>query len=169
VGEAVVELLHFRFAVGSFASWLQLCNAVEDLRGRGLSVGSFNCLALKHVLASESIPAIANARVSVQELAFSEIREAICCTPGPLAGCLTERQRSGARNLKEALGHWLVPRHAAHFQELVDKGMILLWVRLDDAGDERNAYQSLLANSSDSVGVHDLVTPGGTTSNGKWV
>jgi hypothetical protein len=89
------------------------------LRGRGLSPDSFNCLALKHVLAGE-VPATVNEWVGVQELAFSEIREPISCTSGPLARCLTERLRSGARNLKEALGHWLVPRYAAHFQAAVD-------------------------------------------------
>jgi hypothetical protein len=165
----VTELSHFRFAVGSFESWPQLRNAVEDLRGRGLPPDSFNCLALEHVLADEAFPSVAKERARAQDLAFSEIREAVCCTPGPLAGCLTERLRSGARNLKEALGGWLVPRHAAHFQEAVDRGMILLWVRLNDADEEQNAYQSLLANSSDSVGVHDLMALGGTTSNNKSV
>ena len=76
-GNVVAELLHFRFAVGSFDSWIQLCKAVEDLRGRGLSPDSFNYLALKHVLAGE-VPATVNEWVGGQELAFSEIREAIC-------------------------------------------------------------------------------------------
>jgi len=64
---------------------------------------------------------------------------------------------SGARSLKEALSHWLVPRHAAHLQEIAERGKIQLWIRLTIAEDERHAYQSLLANSSNSVGVHDLV------------
>jgi hypothetical protein len=168
-GDGVAHLPHFRFAVASFESWQQLRHALEDLRGRGLSPDSFNCLALKHVLTGQAVPTIADVRVRVEELVFSEIREPICCTPGPLASCLTERLRLGARNLKEALGHWLVPRHAAQFQEAVDKGMILLWIRLDDAGEERNAYQSLLTNSLHSVGVHDLVALGRTRSNGKRV
>jgi hypothetical protein len=41
-------------------------------------LNSFDCLALKHVLAGEAVPAVANERARVQELAFSEIREAIC-------------------------------------------------------------------------------------------
>ena len=34
---------------------------------------------------------------------------------------------------------------------------MILWVQLFDNDDERRAYQSLLARSSNSVGVHDLL------------
>jgi hypothetical protein len=53
----------------------------------------------------------------------------------------------------------MVPRHAAHFQEIVENGDIQLWIRLVNSEDERRACQGLLANSSKSVGVHDLVAP----------
>ena len=56
-----------------------------------------------------------------------------------------------------ALSRWLIARHAAHLQTAVEDGKILLWVQLFDYADERRAYQSLLASSSTSVGVHDLV------------
>jgi len=51
----------------------------------------------------------------------------------------------------------VVPRHVAHFQEAIEDGKILPRIRLADADDERRAYQSFLANSSNAVGVHDLV------------
>ena len=92
-----------------------------------------------------------------QILAFPGNREPIGCTSGPLAHCLTERINASAVSLKEALGAWLVPRHAAHFQDVVEDGRILLWVRLISIEDERRAYRCLLRNSSNSVGVHDLV------------
>jgi hypothetical protein len=56
-----------------------------------------------------------------------------------------------------ALNHPLIPRHAAHLQAAVEHGRILLWVQLFDNDDERRAYQSLLARSCNSVGVHDLI------------
>ena len=136
---------------------MALRNVLHDVRLRGLALDSFNCLALEHIFAGKTIVAPSNERVSVQSLAFPGNREAICCTSGPLADCLAERLRSGALSLKDALGLWLVPRHAAHFQKAVEGGKILLWIRLTDADDERRAYQSLLAHSSNSVGVHDLV------------
>jgi hypothetical protein len=39
-------------------------------------------------------------------------------------------------------------------------GKILFWIRVADANDERRTCQSLLAHSSNSVGVHDLMLPG---------
>jgi hypothetical protein len=42
-------------------------------------------------------------------------------------------------------------------QQAVEEGKLLLWVQLFDNEDERRAYRSLLATSSNSVGVHDLV------------
>ena len=163
-GDALTELPHFRFAVGSFDSWLQLRNALEDSRLRGRALGSINCLALERVFAGERIATSFQEPVTVQKLAFPESREMICCTSGALADCLFDRLRSGSRSLEDALGHWLVPRHAAHFQAAVQDGKILLWIRLTDADDERRAYQSLLANSSNSVGVHDLGAPPRTAS-----
>ena len=156
-GTAVAEYPDLRFAVGTFDSWTQLRNVLHDVRLRGLALDSFNCLALERIFAGKTIVAPSKERVSVQSLGFPGSREAICCTSGPLADCLAERLRSGALSLKDALGLWLVPRHAAHFQKAVEGGKILLWIRLTDADDERRAYQSLLAHSSNSVGVHDLV------------
>ena len=49
------------------------------------------------------------------------------------------------------------PRHAEQIQDAVEQGKIVLWVRLLDSEDEPLAYRSLLAGSSYSVGVHDLV------------
>jgi hypothetical protein len=93
-------------------------------------------------------------------LRFAESSEAIACTSGPLADSLLERIDSGAQSLKEALSRWLIPRHAAHFLDAVEAGRILFWIRVADADDERRACLSLLAHSSNSVGVHDLMLPG---------
>ncbi len=158
-GDVLTELPYLRFAVGSFDAWLQLRDALEDLRRRGLALESFNCVALERVFAGKTTIAPSQEPVRIEALAFPESREPVCCTSGALADCLFDRLRSGARSLKDALGHWLVPRHATHFHEAVEDGKILLWIRLADADDERRAYQSLLANSSNSVGVHDLVAP----------
>jgi hypothetical protein len=150
----VTGLPYLRFAVGSFGSWLQLQNALDDLRLRGMVHDDVTCLALARLFAGETgtrpplIPC---------ELPFPLSPEPICCTAGPLCECLRERLDGGARSLKDALGRWIIPRHAAHFQAKVEQGNILLWVQLEDGHDERRAYQSLLAHSSNSVGVHDIV------------
>ena len=157
----MTEQPKLRFAVGTFESWSQVREALHDLRARGLVLDSFNCLGLKHLFTGKTIMAPDQEPVPVQALPFRGSPELVACTSGPLANCLIERFASGAPSLKHALGLWLIPRHAAHFEDAVQAGNILLWIRVDDADDERRAYQSLLAHSSNSVGVHDLVVPGG--------
>jgi hypothetical protein len=148
-----------RFAVGTFDSWSQVRDALRDLRVRGLVLDSFNCVALTHLFSERTILAPDQKPVAVQALPFSGTSAAIACTSGPLADRLMERLAAGASSLRDALGLWLIPRHAAHFDDAVRVGRILLWIRVADADDERLAYQSLLAHSSNSVGVHDLIVP----------
>ena len=149
----MADLSQLRFAVGSFDTWPQLRSALGDLQLRGLAADSFNCLALRRIFAaSQEI-------LTVQELAFPNHRETICCTSGPLADRLAGRLLLGAPSLKDALGHWLVPRHAAYFERTAENGKILLWVRVRSEGEERRACENLLATSSNSVGVHDFRAP----------
>ena len=104
-----------RFAVGAFDSWQQHGTAVQGLRWRGIAPDSFHCLALECVLADNSASAILGHVASVQRFALPNNHESIGCTSGVLADLLDARVRSGAQSLKEALGHWLIPRHASHF------------------------------------------------------
>ena len=149
-----------RYAVGTFDDWSQLCAALRDARARGLVLDSFNCLALQRVFAGKTILAPTQTTIPLHALPFPHKSESMVCTSGPLADCLMDRMRSGATGLKDALGYWLIPRHATHFEDAVKAGKILLWIRVADTDEERRAYQSLLAYSSDAVGVHDLVLPG---------
>jgi hypothetical protein len=149
-----------RFVVGTFDGWPQLREALRDARARGLVLDSFNCLALQRVLAGTTVVAPSQEPVAVQALPFPDHADLIACTCGPLADRLLERLNSGARNLQDALGHWLMPRHAAHFVDTVEAGKVLFWIRVADLGDERRAYRSLLVHSAGTVGVHDLALPG---------
>jgi hypothetical protein len=160
VGVLLAEQCRLRFVVGTFDSWPQLREALRDARARGLVLDSFNCLALERVLAGTTIVAPSQEPVAVQALRFSDNADLIACTCGPLADRLLERLNAGAHSLQDALGHWLVPRHAAHFVDAVEAGKVLFWIRVADVGDERRAYRSLLAHSAGAVGVHDLALPG---------
>lgn len=162
----MAEWPNLRFAVGSFDTWPQLRGAIRDGERRGLVLDSFNCLALLRVFAGRTIIAPSLGPAAIEELAFPDNRELVGCTTGPLADCIADRIHSGARSLKDALALWLVPRHAANFQDVVESGKILKWIRVADADYERRACQCLLANSSGSVGVHDLVVPLGPGSGG---
>ena len=146
----LADLSQLRIAVGSFDTWPQLRCALGGLQLRGLAADSANCLALQRIFATSQ------ENLSVDKLAFPNNRETVCCTSEPLANLLAGRLMLGAPSLKDALGHWLVPRHAAYFEKTVESGKILLWVRVRNEGEERHACKSLLATRSNSVGVHDF-------------
>ena len=148
----MADLSQLRLAVGSFDTWPQLRSALGDLQLRGLAADSSNCLALQRIFAATQ------EILTIQELPFPNNRDTMCCTSGPLADRLAERLTLGAPSLKDALSHWLVPRHADYFERTVESGKILLWVRVHYEGEERRACESLLATSSNSVGVHDFRT-----------
>jgi hypothetical protein len=151
-----------RFAVASFDAWSGIQATLQDLSASGSRLSDPNCLGLHRVLAqSGGALAAAAPALELRGLPFQNNAELIGCTSGPVADRLAWRLALGAPTLKSALAHWLIPRHAAHLQNAVENGRIVLWLQLFDNDDERRAYQSLLARSSNSVGVHDL--PGGET------
>jgi hypothetical protein len=154
------ERLTFRFAVGAFGDWQQLSAVLEDLRDREFVLQNFNCLALKQVFSGKVILTPSQQPLAIERLVLSGQPEEICCTSGPLATCLGASIEAGATTLKDALGLWLIPRHAAYLQSSVEDRKILLWLEVPDSDQERSACQSLLATSSGPVGVHDLVLGG---------
>jgi hypothetical protein len=154
----VPEHANLRFVVGIFDGWEQLREALRDIQGRGLVLDSFNCIALQRVFAGKIIKAPDQASIAIRAIPFSGSPEPIACTSGPLADCLMERAQSGVGNFRDALGLWLILRHAIHFEKAVLAGKILLWIRVADADDERRAQQSLLALSSNTIGVHDFLS-----------
>ena len=145
-----------RFAVATFDTGSALRDALQGLRLEGLRDDAFNCLALDEVLADATLIAFLP-DAARDALNLPGHLRPISCTAGVLADRLAERCRAGEPTLKAALGHWLIPRHAGQIQDAVEQGKIVLWVRLFNSEDEPLAYRSLLAGSSHSVGVHDLV------------
>jgi hypothetical protein len=155
---ALAEAKTIRFIVGTFDTWQRVTAALDDLRCRGIVLSSFNCLALKRIFSGKIILAPSQDPVLIEELGFSGHAEPICCTPGPLARCICTAVKGGAATLKEALGFWLIPRHAADLQAAVEKSKILLWLEIADPDEERISCLCFLACSSGPVGVHDLMT-----------
>jgi hypothetical protein len=146
-----------RFAIGVFDGWDGVKASVQELAASGVAANNIYYLALRRVLFSGVPVEGGGNQTSLQELPFPGNVGVISTTPGPVAKRLAARLDRGAQTLKAALGDWLIPRHAAHLQDAVEGGKIVLWVQLFDNDDERRAYRSLLARSSNSVGVHDLV------------
>lgn len=144
-----------RFAVGIFDSAERFRNGLQDLGARGLVLDNMSCLALRSVLAQPAVTAPLQEPLRIAHFLFAGNSEPIACTCGPLADRLCDA--TGAGSLRDALGMWLVPRHAGYLQDAVEAGNIQLWMRIANAEDERRACRSLLSHSSGAVGVHDLI------------
>jgi hypothetical protein len=150
--QLVVEHLTLRFAVGTFDRWRDVQATVSELTAAGVAQSSFSCLGHRRVLGATA----ADEGMTLRELPFPGNREPIAGTAGPLSDRLAARLAAKSDTLASALGSWLIPRHAAQIEQAVAADKIILWVQLFDTADELRAYRSLLARSSNSVGVHDL-------------
>lgn len=146
----MIEHPEARFAVAAFGSWDATQRAVQELWSAVTPLTEISYLALRSVLADGPVHPLCDLVFAVNACSFA-------CTPGPIADRLASRLAAGAPSLKAALGTWLIPRHAAQLESAVEKGEILMWVRLSDNEDEQRAYRTLLATGCNSVGVHDLV------------
>jgi hypothetical protein len=144
-----------RVAVGVFDTGAKVNDAVQELTSVGMSQGAFSVLGLRRVLAP-ALPQPSDL-MRTRDLPFPANTELIAATTGPVADRLAAQLARKADTLAAALAHWLSPRHAAELQDSVTAGKLILFVQLIDNEDERRAYRSLLARSSNSVGVHDLV------------
>jgi hypothetical protein len=151
----VNEPPRLRFAVGIFGGWPDLEACVGELTAAGMVQSAFNLLGLRRVLAP--VAERSSDHLRLRELPFPGNKELVAGTTGPVAERLAMRLVADGDTLRSALAHWLIPRHAAQLEEAVAAGKIVLWVQLFDNDDERRAYRSLLARSSNAVGVHDLV------------
>ena len=147
----------FRFAVAIFDGWDAAQKAIRDLSNGFSHPQNISCLGLQQVLEQRADARLNPDSPELRGLSFPNNTEGISCTAGPVADRLAERARLGARTLQAALGHWLIARHAAQLAQAIQDRKIIVWVQLFNDDDERRAYRSLLARSSHSVGVHDLV------------
>jgi hypothetical protein len=155
VHKLVNERAILRFAVGVFDAWPEVDATVRELTGTGMNESAFSVLGLRRILVPAVCPG--GSSTCLRDLPFPTNRELIATTVGPLADRLAARLEAKADTLASALGRWLIPRHAIQLQDAVAAGKIVLLVQLFDDDGERRACRSLLARSSNSVGVHDIV------------
>ncbi len=146
-----------RFAVAVFDSAGSLDDAILHLGREGVGREQLSCLGLSHVLSAVRGEPGPLPPWGSCEIPFPAGVPGISCTPGPIASFLAARVDAGAPTLAAALGHWLIPRHAAQIQEAVERGAGVVWVQLFDGESERRVCRSLLARAATSVGVHDLI------------
>ena len=145
VGETMIDQ-QLRFVVASFRTLEAASQTLSQLLTLGVPLASIALLGPREALHG-AFPAL------TVELNFAA--EAVACTAGDLAGIL----RHGAKpSLKQALGQWLLPRHAERIAAAVKSGCVVLWVQLLEGDDEPGICRELLAASSAPVEVHDFTS-----------
>jgi hypothetical protein len=145
----VTKPAHLRFAVAAFDTWADAHKVAQQLCAGPKPLCDISYLALQGRLSETTARPLLS-------LPFGG-NAALVCSMGPIADLLEPRLNAGSPSLRAALGTWLIPRHAAQLQRMVDNGKIVLWVQLADHVDEQRAYRTLMAAGCTSVSVHDLV------------
>jgi hypothetical protein len=83
---------------------------------------------------------------------------AIVASGGTLAALVAGAALAGGAGglIGSILAKWVGDRHAHHLQEQMDRGGLLLWVRIREAEDEKRAVEILKKHSGSEVHVHAL-------------
>jgi len=176
-----------REAVGVFHEWSSLRTAVDELTSSGFDRAEISLLAgeqavqdkLGHVYEkvadledNADAPRVAYAaRDSVVEAKTGVISGlayvgavaavgAIVASGGTLAWAIGGAALAGGGGglIGAVAARWIGRDHAKDLQAKLDKGGLLLWVRLRDTEHEKRAVDILSKHSADDVHVHDLPT-----------
>ena len=83
----------------------------------------------------------------------------VVATAGPLAAAIIGTAVGGAA-LATVLAHWMDDRQARWLEEQLERGGILLWVRVDDPEQERRALAILARHAAHDVHLHELPEAG---------
>lgn len=153
-----------RFAVGDFSSWNAVDKSLDALRMLGVGMEAVSLLGLRPLF-HDDVEAIPRQMPQPREFVYRRGPSVVCCTPGTLADRLAEQ--GTAASLSDALSRWLVPDEARRIQRAIADGVLLVWVRVLDADDERRACTGLLTYCLTGVEVHDLVALRFVTGNGR--
>ena len=173
-----------REAVAVFDDVSSLEGAVDDLRAAGFAQADISLLAAQDVVARqlghmytrveelEDDPrAPRTAFVSEKNLGERESRlvgsltvlptviaaGTVVASAGAVAAAIVGTALAGAA-LGTVLTHWMDQRHAERLQEQLDRGGVLLWVRVRDETAARRALDILTRYSAHDVHIHELPT-----------
>ena len=182
--EASASSVTIREAVGVFHDWSSLQAAVDELQASGFDRSEISLLAGEHAVEAKlghvyqkvkeleddpKVPRAAfigrdsmvEARVGViGGLAYVGALAAvgvIAASGGTLAAAIIGAVAAGGGGLIGSVAsRWLGRDRAKEVQAQLDKGGLLLWVRIRDGDHEQRAMEILGKHSADDVHVHDI-------------
>jgi len=152
-----------RYALAVFQDWPPLLLAVSGLRRLG-----FPQIGVLGRLASFTAPELHTVvggldtrfRHGIErrtEFRFPKPPEAICCSDGNLAQQLSRRVEESCASFAEAPAAWMMTKQALDLADDINRGRLLLWVRLFSPEQEQEGCRLLLASAPLRVEVHDFV------------
>jgi hypothetical protein len=121
-----------QFVIAVFDDWDALQTILEDMAEYEPSRSG----AVLHARMESPPPAVHSGLLKeIIELHFQRSTQCIHCTRGEVAEELAARLASGARSLADALHSWLSSDQAWQLQSHIEKGRLVLWLRLPTSED----------------------------------
>ncbi len=183
--EASASIVTIRETVGVFQDWSSLQAAVDELQSSGFDRSEISLLAGEHAVEEklghvyqkvkelEDDPKVPRAafvgRDSMVEARVGVIGGlayvgalaavgAIVASGGTVAAAIVGAVAAGGGGglIGSLASRWLGRDRAKEVQAQLDKGGLLLWVRIRDGDHEQRATEILGKHSADDVHVHDI-------------
>ena len=92
----------------------------------------------------------------ITKLQFEGSKHHICCTRGGVATELAARLAHGARSLADALRSWLSTDQARQLQSHIEKGHLVLWLRLPTSEEFGRVCGRLVQATPHMVGLCNI-------------
>ncbi|MCC7049154.1 MAG: hypothetical protein IT562_20745 [Alphaproteobacteria bacterium] len=172
-------------AVGTFDTSEQLEAAIDALERAGWDRADLSVLAQKDLVLPPAGPTVADAAKAADDAdasrspvvpdvdirqgrtlaasmagviaAFAATGATVVTGGGALAAVVgAAAAGGGATALVHALGRMIGENHDSFLQEQIDRGGILLWVRMRKPGQETRAQEILRQHGGQNVHIHDL-------------
>jgi len=153
-----------RYALAVFPGWQQVLPAVMVLAlhsdiGQTIALLGEPSRFEDPALVATTIDLSTELKQSIESrrhLSFGKPAHIVCCTDGDLAEQLSRRAGQDCTSFADALGFWIPGTHAARLDDELRRGRIILWARLFKPEQEHLVCETLLAQQSLRVEVHDL-------------
>ena len=142
-----------QFVIAVFDDWDALQTVLEDMAGHGLSRAD----TVLHARKDNPPQAVSSGLLKeIIELHFERSTPSIHCTRGEVADELAARLARGARSLADALHSWLSPDQAWELQSHIEKGRLVLWLRLPTSEEFGAVCGRLVQASPHMVGLCNI-------------
>jgi hypothetical protein len=143
-----------QFVIAVFDEWEALQAVLEDM-----SLREFDRFGTLLYARNDDPPPVVLSRLlkEITKLQYEGSKHHICCTRGGVATELAARLAHGARSLADALRSWLSTDQARQLQSHIEKGHLVLWLRLPTSEEFGRVCGRLVQATPHMVGLCNIV------------